>query len=117
MFPYAAPSLTDHFLKASGAAAAAEPPQKKARLEPQADQEPTTRQEAPEPADAAQEQPVEAQQPVKDEPPQAAGARIEPQGEARKIPLSDLETLRQIGDIRGGCCICTLRSGPPPPKP
>ena len=78
-----------------------------------AEQEPPPGHEAAEPVYAAQ-QPVEAQQPVKDEPPQAAGARIEPRGEARKIPLSDLETLRQIADIRGGCCICTLRSGKTP---
>ena len=114
MLIHTLPLSTDPFLKVAEAGAA-EPPQKKARIEAQADQEPTVMQEATQPMDAAQEQPVEAQEPVKDEPPQAVGARIEPQGEARKIPLSDLETLRQIADIRGGCCICTLRSGPTPP--
>ena len=24
-------------------------------------------------------------------------------------PLSDLETLQELGSISGGCCICTLR--------
>lgn len=37
------------------------------------------------------------------------GKEIEPKGEAKKIPLCDLETIRQLEDIRAGCAICILR--------
>lgn len=53
---------------------------------------------------------MEDEDPVKEAAPQEMGERIEPQAEAHRIPLSDLETLRQLEGIRGGCCICTLRS-------
>ena len=41
--------------------------------------------------------------------PPAKEGDIEPKGEAIKIPLSDLETIRQLEDIRSGCTICLLR--------
>ena len=41
--------------------------------------------------------------------PAAKEGDIEPKGEAIKIPLSDLETIRQLEDIRSGCTICLLR--------
>ena len=52
---------------------------------------------------------LEQQTAVPEPPPQVAGERIEPQGEARRIPISDLETLRQLEDIQGGCTVCILR--------